>query len=156
MFIKNEVLENERAKYGDEIIKELSKKLTYEYGTGFSKANLVRMARFYRFFNDKAIVATLSHQLSWSHFIEFIKIEDELKREFYTTMCKNENWSVRTLRKRVNSMLFERTAIIKELENFILEFGNDFAFMARQKRIQIGGNDYKIDLLFFIENKVNS
>ncbi|HIP45626.1 MAG TPA: DUF1016 family protein [Sulfurospirillum arcachonense] len=56
----------------------------------------------------KEICATLSRKLSWSHFIEFIKVKDELKREFYIVMCAKERWNVRTLRERVNSMLFER------------------------------------------------
>jgi predicted nuclease of restriction endonuclease-like (RecB) superfamily len=62
------------------------------------------------------IVATLSQQLSWSHFVELIKIDDALKREFYITMCVNERWSVRALRDRMNGMLFERTAIAKQPE----------------------------------------
>lgn len=56
----------------------------------------------------------LSRQLTWSHFVELIPIEDELKRDFYATMCRKENWSVRTLRERKNSMLYERTAISKK------------------------------------------
>ena len=102
MLIKNQLLDKQRAKYGDTIISNLSKKLTYEYGTGYSKANLTRMMKFYNLFQDKEIVATLSQQLSWSHFIELIKIENDIKREFYLAMCNNENWSVRTLRKRID------------------------------------------------------
>ncbi|CAA6805946.1 MAG: FIG074102: hypothetical protein [uncultured Sulfurovum sp.] len=72
--------------------------------------------KLYTIFNDKEICATLSHKLSWSHFIEFIKIKDELQREFYVAMCSTESWNVRTLRERINSMLFERTAISKKPE----------------------------------------
>jgi predicted nuclease of restriction endonuclease-like (RecB) superfamily len=132
--------------------------------------------------------------------VELIKLDESIKREFYISMCTQGRWSVRTLRERMDSMLFERTAIAKqpdaivqnelaslnrnhdvtprlflkdpylldfldlrdgfsetdlenailaELERFILELGSDFAFMGRQKRIQIGGNDYYLDLLFY-------
>jgi len=198
--LKTEILKDERAVYGQELIKNISDKLTLEYGRGYSRSNLERMMNFYMLFNDKEICATLSHKLSWSHFIEFIKIKDELKREFYIAMCSTERWNVRTLRERINSMLYERTAIskkpeitirkdlellttdskmskelflkdpylldfldlkdsfsemdlesaiLKELEKFILEFGSNFAFLSRQQRIQIGKNDYVMDLLFY-------
>ena len=58
------------------------------------------MVKFYQEFPEYEKVATLSQQLTWSHFVELLPIEDELKRDFYATMCKNENWSVRTLRER--------------------------------------------------------
>ena len=197
--LKEEILKDKRATYGKEVVKKISEKLTLEYGRGYSRSNLERMMKLYTFF-DKEICATLSHKLSWSHFVEFIKVKDALKREFYITMSTHERWDVRTLRERINSMLFERTAIskkpeltirqdlealnngnkmstslflkdpcllnfleleesyserdlesaiLKELEKFILEFGSNFAFLARQKRIQIGNNDYVMDLLFY-------
>jgi len=199
--LKKEILKDKRATYGKEVVKKISEKLTLEYGRGYSKASLLRIIQVYTVFSDKEIVVTLSRQLSWSHFIEFIKIkDDELKREFYIAMSVHERWNVRTLRERINSMLYERTAIskkpeltirqdlqalsndnkmntslflkdpcllnfleleesyserdlesaiLKELEKFILEFGSDFAFLARQKRIQIGNSDYVMDLLFY-------
>lgn len=158
------------------------------------------MAKFHVQFPEKAIVATLSQQLSWSHFVELIKLEDDIQRDFYARLSSTEHWSVRTLRERMNDMLFERSAIAKQpeqvirqelaksihdqteslhlhlkdpylldfldlqgnfsekdlenailhkLEHFILELGSDFAFMARQKRMHIGGNDYYLDLLFY-------
>lgn len=72
------------------------------------------MIKFYREFPDIEKVATLSQQLTWSHFVELLPIEDEVKRNFYAIMCCNENWNVRTLRERRKSMLFERTAISKK------------------------------------------
>ena len=199
--IKTEVLEEGRAQYGAAILKQLAERLTREYGNGFSHSSLTRMVKFFDCQPDRDIVVTLSQQLSWSHFVEIIKIEDEIKREFYIRMCADARWSVRTLRERMDSMLFERTAvamqpesviaqdlarlqtnpadaspalflkdpylldfldlndgfsendlenaILAELERFILELGSDFAFMNRQKRIQIGGSDYYIDLLFY-------
>ncbi len=77
------------------------------------------MVNFYSFFVDEKIVATVSQQLSWSHFVELLKVDNELKRSFYLTLSINEKWSVRTLRERINSMLFERTAISKKPEETI-------------------------------------
>lgn len=67
-------------------------------------------------FSDLGIVATLSRQLSWSHFIEIIPLKSDLEREFYAQLCCVENWSVRTLREKIRSMLFERTAISQKPE----------------------------------------
>lgn len=198
--ITENVLNNEKAEYGKSVINKLSQKLSIEYGNGYSRANIFRMIKLYEQFSDFEIFSTLSRKLSWSHFVEILQIKDKLKREFYVTMCINENWSVRTLRERIDSALFERTAIskkpeqtiindlkllsdenkmttelffrdpyildflnlkdtynendlekaiIRELEKFILEMGNDFAFLARQKRITIDGEDFYIDLLFY-------
>jgi predicted nuclease of restriction endonuclease-like (RecB) superfamily len=198
--IQTEVLGNARAEYGKEILQTLSAKLTEEYGTGFSYSALTRMLNFAENFPDSAIVATLSQQLGWSHFKEIIPLKDELHRDFYAEMCRVERWSVRTLRAKIDSMLFERTAISKkpeevakaelaslrsedqltpdlifrdpyildflglkdrylekdlenailqELETFLLELGNGFAFLGRQTRIQIDSDDFYLDLLFY-------
>lgn len=117
--IHNDILKNSRADYGKAIINEVSDKLKQKYGKGFDRTSIFRMIKFYQEFPDREIVATLSQQLTWSHFVEILPIEDNLKREFYASMCKNENWSVRTLRERKNSMLYERTAISKKPEETI-------------------------------------
>ncbi len=109
--IKTDVLQNERAEYGQAVIHNLSNRLVQEYGNGFSNRNIRRMIDFYDKFPHIEKVATLSPQLSWSHFVEFLKVDDTVKRDFYVTMCRHERWSVRTLRERMDSMLFERTAI---------------------------------------------
>ncbi len=114
--INEEVLKNERAVYGKQIILQLSKQLTGIYGRGFSKSALTRMYLFNEYFEDYEIVATASQQLSWSHFIEIIPLKSELQRNFYTQLCRVEHWNVRTLRKKIQSMLFERTAISKKPE----------------------------------------
>lgn len=198
--INNEVLQNERAEYGQQIVATLSRQLQIEYGSGWSKRHLHHCLRFAEIFPDFEIVNALRTQLSWTHLRTLISIEDDLKREFYIEMCKMEKWSTRTLENRINSMLYERTAISKnpdetiandlkllknqqkispdlvfrdpyfldflglkdtysekdlesailaELQNFIIELGSDFCFMARQKRITIDNEDYFIDLLFY-------
>ena len=88
---------NERASYGDSVLNKLSQKLTAEFGKGFSKRNLERMRKFYIFF---PIATTVSTQLSWSHYLELIKIEEEPKRNFYVQEAINSRWSVRELQRQ--------------------------------------------------------
>ena len=85
--IKTEVLQQERAQYGAGVLRQLAERLTGEYGSGFSYSGLTRMAKLYDQLPDPAMVATLSQQLSWSHFVELIKVDDSTKRMFYTDMC---------------------------------------------------------------------
>ena len=105
--IKTEILQSEKAEYGKSVISDLSKDLTREYGKGYSQANLFNMVKFFETFQDEQILQTLSAKLSWSHFVKLFYIDDDLKREFYTTMCINEHWSVRTLTDRIHSILKE-------------------------------------------------
>jgi len=112
--IQKEVLKEKRADYGKQIIENLSANLKNEFGNGFSKQNLFTFVRFAQVFPDIQIVSTLSRQFSFSHVRELIYIQDELKRDFYLEMCRIERWSVRGLREKLQSMLFERTAISKK------------------------------------------
>lgn len=198
--VQREILGQRRAAYGAQIVASLSRQLEQEYGRGFAEKNLRRMLQFAELFPDGHLVATLSRQLSWSHFVELLPIKDEIRRQFYVELCRVERWSVRTLKAKIQGMLFERTAIsrrpkllakaeldglrdddrmtpdlvfrdpytldflglpsafserelesalLRELESFLLELGTDFAFLSRQKRLTIDGRDYYIDLLFF-------
>lgn len=199
--INREVLGGARAAYGRQIVDKLSKQLTDLYGGNqFTLRNLQRMMQFASSFSDLQIVSSLMSQLSWSHFLQVIPIEDDLARNFYLTMAADQRWSTRTLKAKIDGMLYERTAIAKqpeevirrdldelrnerkmsadlvfqdpyvldflglhdnysekdletaivaELQRFITELGNDFAFMARQKRITVDNEDYYIDLLFY-------
>lgn len=118
--INQDLLKEQRAEYGKQIVSQLAKHLQSEYGSNsFSEKNLRRMMQFASVFNDRKIVATLLRQFSWSHFTLFIPIQDELKRSFYMEMCRLENWSVRTLREKIDGMLYERTAISKKSEETI-------------------------------------
>ncbi len=198
--INQDVLTGGRADYGKQTVRFLSQQLTAEFGRGFSITNLTNAIELARLFTDPSIIQTLSEQFTWSHLVTFITIKDELKREFYMQLARLERWSVRTLRERMEGMLYERTAIARqpdevirqqlalaretnqlspdlvfrspyvldflnlpdayseedlesailtELQAFIAEMGTDFAFMARQKRIVIDGDDHWIDLLFY-------
>ena len=198
--IKENILHNNRAKYGKKIIAELSSQLTKEFGRGWSEKHLRHCIRIAETIADENILYALSRELSWTHIRTIIYIDDAIKRDFYFEMCKIEHWSTRTLQERIDSMLYERTAISKkpdktikneletlknsqqmtpdmvfkdpyfldflglhdsysekdlesailtELQNFIIELGTDFAFLGRQKRITIDNDDYYIDLLFY-------
>jgi len=105
--IRQDILREKRAEYGEEIVSTLSAQLVPEFGEGFSKRNLFRMIHFAEVFPDEKIVSTLSRQLGWSHFVEIIPLNDNLKRDFYAEMCRMERWSVRTLRKKISGMLFD-------------------------------------------------
>lgn len=117
--INQEILDNKRAEYGEQVLLQLSKHLTTLYGSGFDFPNLSRMVKFSKLYIDQEIVVTLSQQLSWSHIIRLISIEEELKRSFYTEICCLERWSVRVLRQKIDSMLYERTAISKKPDSVI-------------------------------------
>ena len=101
---------NERAEYGEGLVKLLSQQLCKEYGTGFDFPNLTRMIRLAKLYPAEEIIVTVSQQLTWSHFVKLMTIEDPLKRDFYIEMCRLERWNVRNLRKKIDSMLYERTA----------------------------------------------
>lgn len=116
--INDDILENKRAEYGKEIVATLSQQLQKEYGKGYSYSSISRMMKFANLFNEKSI-ATLSQQLSWSHFRELIVLDDSLKIEFYSNMSIIDKWSVRVLRDKINSMMYERTALSKKPDELI-------------------------------------
>ena len=88
--IRTEVLQNERAEYGEQIVASVSRQLTEEFGKGFERKNIFRMMQFAELFPDTEIVASLMRQLSWTHFIQLLPLKDELKRNFYAEMCRIE------------------------------------------------------------------
>jgi predicted nuclease of restriction endonuclease-like (RecB) superfamily len=117
--IRQDVLQEKRAEYGEKIVQTLSAQLTMEYGRGFDRRNLFHMIRFAELFPDQEIVNALRTQLSWTHFRELLSIEDPLKRDFYAEMCRIERWSTRTLRNKIGHLLFERTAVSKKPDALI-------------------------------------
>ena len=117
-YINEQLIHKERADYGAKIIATLSQQLTMQYGKGYTYTALTRMCRV-AIFVDAEIIVTLSQRLSWSHLIELAAIEDSIKRNFFTQLCLYEGWSIRTLRGKIDSMLFERTAIASQSEKTI-------------------------------------
>lgn len=187
-----------RATYGTQLIDQLGKQLAQEFGRGFEAKNLRRMLQLAEAFPQPEIVATLSRQLSWSHFLALLPLKTDAARRFYAERSTSEAWSVRTLRQQIERKVFERTALVAtqgaspadpqgglidsaspglvfkdpyfldflglrqghdeadlesailvQLEAFILELGRGFAFVERQKRMVIDGEDFHLDLLFF-------
>ncbi len=117
--IRREILQEKRAAYGEQIVATVSAQLTAEDRRGFSRFSLARMIKFAERFPDGQIVAALSQQLGWSHFVELLPIDDRLKRDFYAEMCRPEHWSLRTLRAKIGGLPFERTAIAKKPEELV-------------------------------------
>ena len=194
-----ENLQDGRAEYGKQILATVSRELTAEFGRGFGYATINRAIQFSQCFPVQEIVSTLSTQLSWSHFMELLPVKEPLARDFYAELCRLEHWDVRTLRKKIGGMLFQRTAlakkpqqviaaeigqlragqlspdvvfrdpyfldllgltgayseadlesaILREIEGVLLELGTGFTFVARQKRMSVGRDDFHLDLLFF-------
>jgi len=130
--INEVVLQNKRTGYGKQIVATLWRQLETEYGTSFSEKNLRRMMQFAEVFNDEKVAHSLVRQLSWSHIKDLIPIDDPLKREFYTQICIHEKWSVRTFRERIQSMLYERTAISKNSEQTIQ---NDLELLKTEQKL---------------------
>lgn len=114
LIVEEEQKGNMRATYGEGLIKELGYRLSGEYGKGFSKRNLHSMVKFYQRF---PIVQTLSAQLSWSHYLLILKVEDEKAKEWYIKECEASNWSVRALERQINSHYFERILLSKDKES---------------------------------------
>jgi len=187
-----------KAQYGSNLINELSKQLTGEFGKGFGKRNLYNMVRFYQTF---PILQTVSAQLSWSHYLLIMRIENEKARDYYVQESIASSWSVRALERQINSLYYERlissqekslvikeakektkdllltpkdiikdpyvleflelkdnksfresdleSALIDKIQEFLLELGRGFAFVARQKRVKTQTSDFYIDLVFY-------
>lgn len=119
--IHTRVLEGRRADYGEEVVPTLAAQLVKEYGCSFSIKNLRRMVQFAAAYPDERIVVSLIRHLSWTHFIALIPLKDPLQRDYYAQMASAERWSVRTLRERIDSMLYERTALSQKPEATIAQ-----------------------------------
>ena len=114
IIVENEQSGNIRAEYGKEVLLKLSKKLTDKYGTGFSRSNLQNMRLFYTKYGN---CQTVSIKLSWSHYCELIYIEDEQERNFYEKECLTSKWSVRELKRQIDSSLFQRLLLSEGMKN---------------------------------------
>lgn len=114
IIVEEEQGNSDRAEYGKQLVTDLSKRLTKEYGKGFSKSNLFNMRNFYLSF---PIFQTLSGKLSWSHYCELLSISDDNKRSFYEKETINANWSVRELKRQIKTSLFERLLLSSGDEN---------------------------------------
>lgn len=130
--INQEILKDARSEYGKKVISDLSVKLIADYGPGWSEKQLRHCIKFESAFPDYEIVSALRRQLSWTHFKTIMYIENPLKRDFYIEMCKIERWSSRQLQERIQSMLYERTAISKKPEDVII---NDLQLLKSEQKM---------------------
>lgn len=117
--IKEDVLYNQRAEYGKQIVKNLAARLTEFYGSGWSEKSLLHCLRCAETFTEEEIVSAVRRQFSWTHIKALCYINDPLKRQFYMEMCRVEHWDTRTLDAKIDSQLFERTAISRKPEEVI-------------------------------------
>lgn len=185
---------NERANYGESLLKELSKSLSNEFGKGFSAPNLRNFRQFYLTYPDESICYTLCSKLTWSHNRLIMRINNEEARNYYLTETANQQWSVRTLERNINTLYYQRllssqnelsvntkdeknifdfikdpyvfeflnllqpisqsensieTALIENLQHFLLELGKGFSFVGRQFRISTETSHFYIDLVFY-------
>ncbi|MEM9005827.1 MAG: PDDEXK nuclease domain-containing protein [Cyanobacteria bacterium P01_F01_bin.86] len=130
--IQTEVLQEQRAEYGKQVVQLLSHQLTQTYGRGWGERHLRHCLRFVEQFPDLEIVNTVCSKLSWSHFRLLSAIDDPLKRDFYIEITQLEKWSVRQMKERLDSMLYERTALSRKPEETIR---NDLAVLRDEKKV---------------------
>lgn len=117
--IKDDVLYNQRAEYGKQIVKNLAEQLTQRFGKGWSDRKLLHCIRAAYTFTKDEIVYAVRTQLTWTHLRSLMFIDDQLKRKFYMEMTRLERWDTRTLDQKINSMLYERTALSRKPEEVI-------------------------------------
>jgi len=137
--INNDLLDNQRAEYGKQIVSQLATQLQQHFGKrGFQERNIRRMMQFAELFPDFQIVSQAATKLSWSHFIELLSLKEEVKRDFYLTMALNETWGRDALRGKIDGMLYERTLISGKPDELIK---TELANMQK-------GESYSPDLVF--------
>ena len=134
--IGNKIIEYERAAgestgYGSGLFERIAKDLREQYGKGFSRTNIVYMRLLYEKYPKSQ---TLSDQLSWSHYVELLSIEEDMARAFYEKQCLHEKWSVRELKRQVNSALFHRIALSKDKKG-VLELSAKGLIIEKNKDI---------------------
>lgn len=206
LIVEDEQNGNERAEYGKETLKQLSIRLTKEFGKGFDYRNLQYMKKFYIYFpkvnavrSQSPIRDALRPELSWTHYRSLLRVENRGERNWYLNEAIEENWSTRALDRQISTQYYQRllasqdkepvkkeakelikditpkeilkdpyileflnidqpfsyteksleTAIINDLQKFLLELGKGFSFVARQKRIDLENKHFYIDLVFY-------
>ena len=202
IFVKYEQNEHIRAAYGEKTLLQLSKNLTKELGKGFSRSNIYNMRQLYIKY---PIFQSVTGKLSWTHYCELLSISDDDKRSFYEKECVNSGWSVRELKRQMDSSLFERLllskgdanketlmelaqkgieqtkpedvikdpyvfeflgipenkpilesdlelALVRQIEDFLLELGRGFMFVGTQQRVPVGNTKRYVDMVFY--NKI--
>lgn len=150
IIVESEQAGSEKAEYGKQLLKSLSKDLTRELGKGFSVSNLQYMRRFYLGYENQQ---TLSVKLSWSHYCELLNISDQHARSFYLQESINSNWSVRELKRQIDTSLFERLLLSNGNRNkeTVLELANQGVQYSKPNDIL--KDPYVFEFLGIPENK---
>lgn len=117
--IKEDILFNQRAEYGKQIYKELSAILTKRYGIGWGVEKLKHCVRSAYIFSEDEIMYAARTQLTWTHLRSLMAIDDPLERQFYMEMCRLEHWDTRTLDNKIDSQLYQRTALSRRSEEVV-------------------------------------
>ena len=117
--IKEDVLYNQRAEYGKQIVKNLATKLTDKYGSGWDVRNIFHCIRCAEALSEDEILYAVRTQFTWTHIRTLVAISDPLARQFYMEMCRIEHWDTRTLDAKIDAQLYERTAISRKPEEVI-------------------------------------
>ena len=117
--VEEEQSGRERAEYGKEILQNLSKELTEEFGKGYSYRTLREIRQFYLMFSDFEKWRTVSAKLTWSHFQKVLRVSDEKARIFYLTEAAENVWSVRTLDRNISTLYYNR--IVASIDKKIVE-----------------------------------
>lgn len=199
LIVEDEQGGEKRAEYGKRVLPELAKRLSAEFGKGFSAQSLWNYRQFYLEF---PILSTAWRELSWSHFKMLMRVKNTQARAWYADEAANQNWSVRALDRQISTLYYERLlgsqqqdgvrdeaatkiasdaptdprnfirdpyvleflgvqpgaglyeqdveqGLIDRLQQFLMELGKGFAFVARQKRLQVEGDDFFVDLVFY-------
>lgn len=199
LIVEDEQGGERRAEYGKRVLPELAKRLSVEFGKGFSAPSLWSYRQFYLEF---PILSTAWRELSWSHFRVLLRVKETQARAWYANEAATQSWSVRALDRQISTLYYERLlgsqkqdgvreeaakkiateaptdprdfirdpyvlefldvqpgahlyeqdveqGLIDRLQQFLMELGKGFAFVARQKRLQVEGDDFFVDLVFY-------
>lgn len=202
LIVEDEQGGEKRAEYGKRVLPELAKRLSAEFGKGFSLPNLRNFRQFYLIFSMDEIRYSLRSELTWTHYRCLIRVENKAARTWYANEAASQNWSVRALDRQISTLYYERLlgsqkhdgvrdeaatkiaseaaadprdfirdpyvleflgvqpgaglyekdveqGLIDRLQQFLMELGKGFAFVARQKRLQVEGDDFIVDLVFY-------
>lgn len=196
--VEEEQLGEKRAEYGALLVKQLSERLTKQFGKGFSVANVWNFRQFYLTFPENQILYALRRELSWTHYRTIMRVDNPDARKYYITEAANQNWGTRQLERNISTLYYERllstrnkkqmlqdqqnmakaspqdiikdpyvleflsisrpkefseneleTAIISNLQEFLLELGKGFSFVGRQYHMKTDTKSYYIDLVFY-------